>query len=433
MILNQLNPTSFTKVEKLNKLLSEQFGIKVTPGKASKKKLVKIRENADMALVKLRNSNRQFQLEPEYAKFLGIRDVIDTMLNEGMYPESRSYNELREKIKLKCAELMDKGYTQEEACSETMNQVRLDSSHCYEDSVTKPMVMAACMEYVEENCAMESVLPETDMNERLLSELAKEVGVELENLESYDAIEEKLNMFAQVSGKSRDAVVGFLNGLEEDALTGGIQMFGKKIGEQNKFTGARKDAIAQGQDSFEVDGKQYTVSGDTKDEKKQDAKESMFDDILNDMISEDVDVEQAEVVMAVRALADDIQTQVERISDMMNKDVPAIADQMRAEMGAGQSQTFVDTVSGLLAGHLDACKGVKAGLDAQVGGLTGEEMTGGLGDTGLGDTEMGMDDELGGPQAEPGLDDMGIEEPVDNIPAAAGPENEPLGRAPVEV
>ena len=44
-----------------------------------------------------------------------------------------------------------------------------------------------------------------------------------------------------------------------------------------------------------------------------------------------------------------------------------------------------------------------------------------------------MDDELGGPQAEPGLDDMGIEEPVDNIPAAAGPENEPLGRAPVEV
>ena len=61
MILNQLNPTSFTKVEKLNKLLSEQFGIKVTPGKASKKKLVKIRENADMALVKLRNSNRQFQ------------------------------------------------------------------------------------------------------------------------------------------------------------------------------------------------------------------------------------------------------------------------------------------------------------------------------------------------------------------------------------
>jgi hypothetical protein len=430
MILTQLNPTSFKKVEKLNKLLSEQFGIKVTPGKASKKKLEKIRENADMAIVNLRNSNRKFQLEPEYAKFLGIRDVIDTMLNEGMYPESRAYNELKEKIKLKCSELMDKGYTQEEACSECMNQVRLDASHCYEDSVTKPMVMAACMEYVE-SCgathegAYESVLPETDINERLLSELAKEVGIELSNMESYDAIEEKLSQFAEVTGKSRDAVVGFLNGLEEDALTSGIQMFGKKIGEQNKFTGARKDAIAKGEKKFTVDGEEYAVTGDTDDEKKQDAKESMFDSIIDEMLNEEVDVEQAEVVMAVRALADDIQNQIERISDMMNKDVPAIADQMRAEMGAGQSQTFVDTVSGLLSQHLEACKGVKAGLDGQVGGLTGEEMAGGLGDT-------GMEPSLGGD--EQGLDmDAIADEPVDNIPAAAGPENEPLGRAPVEV
>jgi hypothetical protein len=428
MILTQLNPTSFKKVEKLNKLLSEQFGIKVTPGKASKKKLEKIRENADMAIVNLRNSNRKFQLEPEYAKFLGIRDVIDTMLNEGMYPESRAYNELKEKIKLKCSELMDKGYTQEEACSECMNQVRLDASHCYEDSVTKPMVMAACMEYVE-SCGNKheslSVLPETDINERLLSELAKEVGIELQNLESYDAIEEKLSQFAEVTGKSRDAVVGFLNGLEEDALTSGIQMFGKKIGEQNKFTGARKDAIAQGKDSFEVDGEEFSVTGNTKDEKKQNAKESMFDEIIDEMINEEVDVEQAEVVMAVRALADDIQNQIERISDMMNKDVPAIADQMRAEMGAGQSQTFVDTVSGLLSQHLEACKGVKAGLDGQVGGLTGEEMAGGLGDTGI-EPSLGGDDQ--------GLDmDAIADEPVDNIPAAAGPENEPLGRAPVEV
>jgi hypothetical protein len=428
MILTQLNPTSFKKVEKLNKLLSEQFGIKVTPGKASKKKLEKIRENADMAIVNLRNSNRKFQLEPEYAKFLGIRDVIDTMLNEGMYPESRAYNELKEKIKLKCSELMDKGYTQEEACSECMNQVRLDASHCYEDSVTKPMVMAACMEYVE-SCGNKheslSVLPETDINERLLSELAKEVGIELQNLESYDAIEEKLSQFAEVTGKSRDAVVGFLNGLEEDALTSGIQMFGKKIGEQNKFTGARKDAIAQGKDSFEVDGEEFSVTGNTKDEKKQNAKESMFDEIIDEMINEEVDVEQAEVVMAVRALADDIQNQIERISDMMNKDVPAIADQMRAEMGAGQSQTFVDTVSGLLSQHLEACKGVKAGLDGQVGGLTGEEMAGGLGDTGI-EPSLGGDEQ--------GLDmDAIADEPVDNIPAAAGPENEPLGRAPVEV
>ena len=83
-------------------------------------------------------------------------------------------------------------------------------------------------------------------------------------------------------------------------------MFGKKVAEQNKFTGARKDAIAQGKDPFEVDGKVYKVTGDTPDEEEQ-ANESMFDDIITDMLAEEVEVEQAEVIMAARALADDVQ------------------------------------------------------------------------------------------------------------------------------
>jgi hypothetical protein len=39
--------------------------------------------------------------------------------------------------------------------------------------------------------------------------------------------------------------------------------------EGNEFTKARLDAIADGSDTFELDGKQYDVKGDTKDEKKQ--------------------------------------------------------------------------------------------------------------------------------------------------------------------
>ena len=58
--------------------------------------------------------------------------------------------------------------------------------------------------------------PNTDLNEYLLRELAKECGVDIEDATSLEAIEEKIGLFAEVSGKSRDAVVGFLNGLEED-------------------------------------------------------------------------------------------------------------------------------------------------------------------------------------------------------------------------
>jgi hypothetical protein len=248
--------------------------------------------------------------------------------------------------------------------------------------------------------------------------------MEIDNVDALKAIEEKISMFAEVSGKSRDSVVGFLNGLEEDAVANGIQMFGKKVAEQNKFTGARKDAIAQGKKSFEVDGTEFDITGDTKDEKKQ-AKESMFDDIIDEMINEEVEVEQAEVVMALRALADDVQEHVERVGRMINEDLPAILDQMKSEFGAEQAVQMKQTMEQTLTAVLDSNKAGKDGLDGVIAGLTGS------GDGSMLGAEPGMEPGLGG-EEEPALG--GEEEPaMDNVPAAAGPEEEPLGRAPVEL
>lgn len=427
MFLKEFNTSPTTKVAKINKVLQEQFGITVKTNFPSKQKLKKVLENTNMALIKLRGTNRKFQLDPDYAKFLGIKDVVETMLEEGMYAKSPVHEAMCEMIGETVRNLMDSGYTMDEAVGECMNRYRMDNRFAYDDEYVMPIVITAAKSYMDENSGMahEAVdemvneAPSTDLSEVLLRELAKECGVELTDTTSYEAIEEKLNSFAKVSGKSRDAVVGFLNGLDEAALLAGIQMFGRKIGEANAFVDARRKAVAAGEKTFTVGGKEFKVTGDTSDEKKA-TKESMFDDILNDMINEEVDVEQAEVVMAVRALADDVQDQIERIGRMMNEDVPAIADKMRGEMGAQAAQSFVDSVNGLLSTHLEATKGVKAGLDSAVGSMTGEELVGGLGDTG----------ELGGGLAEP---DMPEEEPTMDVnePAAAGPEDEPLGRAEV--
>ena len=427
MFLKEFNTSPATKVAKINKVLQEQFGITVKTNFPSKKKLKKVLENTNMALIKLRGTNRKFQLDPDYAKFLGIKDVIETMLEEGMYAKSPVHEAMCEMIRETVRNLMDSGYTMDEASSECMNRYRMDDRFAYDDEYVMPIVITAAKDYMEENSGMAykavdemvNEAPDTGLSEVLLRELAKECGVELTNTSSYETIEEKLNSFAKVSGKSRDAVVGFLNGLDEAALLAGIQMFGRKISEANAFVDARREAIAAGEKTFTVGGKEFKVTGDTSDEKKA-TKESMFDDILNDMINEEVDVEQAEVVMAVRALADDVQDQIERIGRMMNEDVPAIADKMRGEMGAQAAQSFVDSVNSLLSAHLEATKGVKAGLDSAVGSMTGEEMVGGLGDTG----------ELGSGLAEP---DMPEEEPAMDVnePAAAGPEDEPLGRAEV--
>ncbi len=417
MKIANFNQTPLDRIKKMNDYLKENHGVKVT-GFHTKNKLETVREKAEMHVVRLRNTNKKFNIDPEYAKYLGVRDVIDTMLEEGVYADSPALEGMRQELNAEVQNLMDGGYTVDEACAETMNRYRQDPRYAYDDEFVLPIVIKAAKAY-ESSCNRESI--ESDINEPVLRELAKEVGIDLETVENYDAIEEKLGTFADVSGKSRDAVVGFLNGLELDSITPGIQMFGAKIGEQNKFTGARQDAIEKGEKEFEVDGKTYKVSGDTKDEEKQAKKESkMFDDIVDEMIAEEVEVEQAEVVMAIRALADDVQNHIERIGRMVNEDIPAIADQMVAEFGVEQAGQIKDQMEQALQALLDANKVGKDGVDAVVGQLTG---MGSLADAGA---------PMDAPVDAPVDAEAPVDAPVDNVPAAAGPEAEPLGRAEVE-
>jgi len=435
MFLNEFNQTPITRVATLNKMLFEQFGIKINPGTVNLQKLMKINETAKTALYKIRGSKKKFQLEPEYAKYLGLKDLSETMIVEGYYESSPGYKALEAKIYERIMELCNSGYTAEEARSQCMNEVRKDPSHCYEDSCTEGMVMAAIKKF-EESCGSkhESIEegPVTDLSPALLRELSKEMEMDLSTMDDYNAIEEKLNGFAEVSGKSRDAVVGFLNGLDEDAVAGGIQMFGRKIAEKKlndsiqymyklKDDGKSVEEIAK-----ELDMKPEEVRDamSKTEESVEESKDSMFDDLINEILAEEVNVEEAEVVMAVRALADDIQDQVERVGRMQNEDLPAIADSMRNEMGADVAQSFSDAVSQLLSAHLEAVKGVKQGMDAQIDALAGGQMPGGIGDTADMGADMGAE--------EPALDDLGMEEPVaDNVPAMSGPEEEPLGRAEV--
>ena len=425
MFLKEFNQSASDKIKRTNKFLKEEFNLSITAF-PTHRKLLKIKESAESAIIKLKSASKPFHMNPEYAKFLGIKDVVETMINEGYYAESPKYKEMKEMITASVQELMDSGYTMDEACNECMNRFRMDNRFAYDDEHVLPIVIKASKDYMEACSGMvnasieeDSVSPQTDLNEFLLRELAKECGVEINGVESYDAIEEKLNMFAEVTGKSRDSIVGFLNGLEEDAVGNGIKMFGAKVAEANAFVKARKDAIAKGEKKFTVGGKEFDVTGDTNDEVEE---SSMFDDIIGEMINEEVDVEQAEVVMAVRAVADDVQDQIEEIGRMMNETVPAIADQMRGEMGAEAAASFNDSMQQVLATYIESAKAAKAGIDQAVALTSGGEQVGGLGDTG----ELGM--------AEPTAE-LGAEEPaVDvNEPAAAGPEEEPLGRAEVEL
>ena len=441
MFIREFNPTNETKIDKINKFLNEQFGIKVSASYPKKAKLEQIREMSSMAIIKLKGTSKHFQLEPEYAKYLGIKDVIDTMLNEGMYAESPAYEEMKQGLYAEVQKLMDGGCDKSEAVSQCMHNYRKNPMYSYSDEHVLPMIIMAAKDYYEAHCNTKEAVEEdsieesnTALNEFLLSELAKEMGIELSSHDSMDAIEEKLNAFATASGKSRDSVVGFLNGLDEDAVGQGIKFFGAKIAKEN-FEVAAAEAEKEDKKEFEYpkgSGKMHPV---TIKKKNADAinKESMFDDIIDDLLNEELEgtsVEEAEVVMAVRALADDIQDHVERLGRMVNEDIPAIADQMIHEFGADKASQFKDSAEQTLSSALESAKQAKDGVNELVGSITGEEMNLGGPDAigNLGDEPSSVDDALADLPGEDDMGDMDV-----NEPAAAGPEEEPLGRAPIEV
>lgn len=439
MFIKDFNQNNQERIASLQKTLKEEFGVAFVQKFPTEDKLKLLKDSANQKIVSIKGSSQKFQLEPEYIKYLNIRDLSATMLSEGMYAESPKYMEMKDSLMASVQNLMDSGYTMDEASSECMNRYRMDPRFAFDDEHVKTIILKAAKDYME-SCgskyeAVEELVQEadTELNEYLLRELAKEVGMELEDVACLDAIEEKLNLFAEVSGKSRDAVVGFLNELDEDKVESGIRYFGGQIAFENK----KKDHDGDG----DIDSDDYLAARDKAIKKaikkREDANESMFDDIIDEMISEEIEgttVDEAEVVMAIKTLTNDIQDQVERLGRMKNEDIPAIADSMVSEFGLEKAQGFKEQAESILDDALQSSKGSKEGIDGLIGNITG---VGSLGGSDLeADEPMGLD-EPGGvdPMAdEPGGVDPMAEPDMDvNEPAAAGPEDEPLGRAPVEV
>ena len=437
------------KIDKINKLLSEEFGMSIKRSYPKKDKIERLIEMSEMAIIKLKDSNKQFQLQPEYAKYLGIKDVLKTMIAEGMYAESPANQKMKQELYAKVQNLMDSGCNTNEAVTQCMIDFKKGPT-AHSEEWALPIVMMAAREYMEGGCgshseSLEEIATEganVELNELLLSELAKELDVDLRDEGSMEAIEEKIGLFADVSGKSRDSIIGFLNGLEEDAISNGIKFFGAKVAQHNtnedKFTMSIAQGAVDGKKEVEIDGKKHpvTMSKEKAEEilGKDKKNESIFDDIIDDMLSEEIEgtsVEEAEVVMAVRALADDIQDHVERLGRMVNEDIPAIADQMIHEFGADKAAQFKESAEQTLSQALESAKQAKDGVNELVGSITGEDM----GLMSGGDDMGNIEDPIG---ADSPIDDMDVDvlpEPEMDVnePAAAGPEEEPLGRAPVEV
>ena len=402
MEVKQLNSDNLTRLGKLQNYLTENYDInvkKVLP----KQKLEQAYQNVEKRLVNLRNKSNKFQQDPNYGMNIMVRDALGIMINEGLYYEGDTYRKLMDELyEYGCnlAESGDDYDTIMDSCSKKYEAMPA--------RYPKDMILAAIAE---------KLMPMFDGT--MAVEDAVDEDIEDEILDVIDEPEVKIDV-----DNSEDTPSNFESATEEMLA----ELIGDHLnkGDWREYTLGELFAELESVDidkanKVEKMAKKYGIT----DLKEMKDFESFLDTLVSEMVSEETiteeisgtSVEEAEVVMAARALSNDIQDHIERIGRMANEDIPSIADSMAHEFGAQKAADFKNQMEGLLSSLLDANKSSKEGVDALIGTMTGEESA----------APMPSEDPLGGDMMEPAMD-----EPVDDFAGAdaeAGPEEEPLGRA----
>lgn len=402
MEVKQLNSDNLTRLGKLQNYLTENYDInvnKVLP----KQKLEQAYQNVEKRLVNLRNKSNKFQQDPNYGMNIMVRDALGIMINEGLYYEGDTYRKLMDELyEYGCnlAESGDDYDTIMDSCSKKYEAMPA--------RYPKDMILAAIAE---------KLMPMFDGTMAVEDAVGEDIEDEI--LDVIDEPEVKIDV-----DNSEDTPSNFESATEEMLA----ELIGNHLskGDWREYTLGELFAELESVDiekanKVEKMAKKYGIT----DLKEMKDFESFLDTLVSEMVSEETiteeisgtSVEEAEVVMAARALSNDIQDHIERIGRMANEDIPSIADSMAHEFGAQKAADFKNQMEGLLSSLLDANKSSKEGVDALIGTMTGEESA----------APMPAEDPLGSDMMEPAMD-----EPVDDFAGAdaeAGPEEEPLGRA----
>lgn len=397
MEVKHLNSDNLKRLGKLQNYLTENYDIhvnKVLP----KQKLEQAYHNVEKRLVNLRNKSNKFQQDPNYGMNIMVRDALGIMINEGLYYEGETYRKLMDQLYEYGCQLAESG--------DDYDTVMDSCGKKYEAMPArypKDMILAAIAE---------QLMPMFDGSMKVGEDIEDEI------LDVIDEPEIKIDV-----DDSEDIPSNFEDATEE--------MLAQLIGDHLKKDDWREFSLAElfaELESVDIDkaikvekmAKKYGIENLKEMKEFETFLDELVSEMVDDTITEEISgtsVEEAEVVMAARALSNDIQDHIERIGRMANEDIPSIADSMAHEFGAQRASDFKGQMEQILSSLLDANKSSKEGVDALIGTMTGEEAAAPQVDP----------DPLGGDMMEPALD-----EPVDDFEgsdAEAGPDEEPLGRA----
>ena len=428
MNVNQFNTSNLDRLGKIQKYLVENYDINV--GKVlPQKKLDKAYRAVEQRIANLRNKGSKFQLDPNYGMNIMVRDALGIMITEGLYYEGENYRKLMDELYEYSCSLAESG--------DDYDTVMASAGKKYDvmpARYPKEMVLAALAEQLK---PMYEIAPAVAGAMRAgamgfgagagagLTGGSVNLESEINELENPPVDDDNPLRYLDKEGN-----------YENETDRKFAYIMGKALGKQDyyKFTLSELFAELESIDVKMADAleQEYIRHAKAKGvqpvsfkESKQPSSFDIFlDEVVDSMVTEEIagtSVEEAEVVMAARALSNDIQDHIERIGRMVNEDLPAISDSMAHEFGVEKARSFKDGMEQLLSSTLEANKAAKEGIDGILSGITGE------GDIGGGMMDEPADDMMD----EPALDDVPLDD-FDGADAEAGPMDEPLGRAEKE-
>lgn len=135
----------------------------------------------------------------------------------------------------------------------------------------------------------------------------------------------------------------------------------------------------------------------------------------------EADAADAEITMAARGIVDELQDMIEKLGKIQNDQLGPLADEMAFSHGPEQSAAFKEATDSAIAGLLGQARSTKDSVNDAVLVLMGDKPADDMAATGAelgGDMGADMEDDISMDMDLTGGDD-----------SAAGPEDEPLGRA----
>ena len=141
-------------------------------------------------------------------------------------------------------------------------------------------------------------------------------------------------------------------------------------------------------------------------------------------IQENQDLDQAEVLLAAKQMADDLQKMAENLASMQVEDLMSITNAMKEEVGTAEAEAFTMSAEAAIGAALDAVKSANSQVTDALLIAQGQQVEDGGSmdtlDTDFGD-ELGMGDDFESD------DELEMGDDFEGVDAASGAEN-PIGR-----